>query len=150
MTPKRSVPARARDSERTVARTDDKGWGRRKLGMEKPLGGTVRAGMGRREGRRRGWMRSLPASLPTRHPSRGGAGPQRASQPQLGSSRPEPVCLGGKAASGEGRVSAGWPKAPLTVTVSRPRKPCMLPVPYWMDRGSFRFWKVEDLAGSKR
>lgn len=93
----------------------------------------------------------IPPSIPTHQAPQSGRGrTQRASQPQLGSSWPEPACLGGKAASGEGRVSAGWPKAPLTVTVSRPRKPCMLPVPYWMDRGSFRFWKVEDLAGSKR
>lgn len=40
--------------------------------------------------------------------------------------------------------------SPLTMTVSIPRKPCMLPVPYWMDRCWPRFRKVEDLAGSKR
>lgn len=47
-------------------------------------------------------------------------------------------------------MSAGWPKAPLTVTVSEPRNPSMLPVPYWMDRGWPRFWKVEDLDELKR
>lgn len=80
----------------------------------------------------------------------GGAGPKG----PLGTSRrfspPEPPCLGKKAADGEGKVSAGWPKAPLTVTVSEPRNPSMLPVPYWMDRGWSSFRKVEDLDGLKR
>lgn len=145
--------AQAWDSEPAVARTEEKGWRRWELGTEKPLRGTLGADLGRRRGRDepQPLLAKIPLeSLPTRPPRGAGAGPKGPLCPSWRCSPPEPGRPGGRAAGGEGKVSPGWPQAPLTVTVSRPRNPCMLPVPYWMDRGLFRFWKVEDLAGSKR
>lgn len=141
-----------------MARTDERGWGRWTLGTEKPLVGTQGAGLGRRGGRDEPQSPPVKIALriPTHQAPHRGSGwgwcvdrTQRASPPRLEVQPPEQL-LGGRAATRERKVSPSWPQAPLTVTVSRPRKPCMLPVPYWIDRGSFRFWKVEDLAGSKR
>ena len=44
------------------------------------------------------------------------------------SSLPEPGVRESKA-GGEGKVCAGWPGASLTMTVSEPKTPSMLPVP---------------------
>jgi hypothetical protein len=117
-------------------------------------GGAVKAAKGRSRGRKATRHSQLPPEILLRiltiEPP-GGQHPkgslvsthQRCGPPEPGSQDREVVIE-------KGRVDSSQPTAPLTVTVSSPRKPCTLPVPYWMNRGLLRFWKVEDLEGLKR
>lgn len=120
------VLGQVEDSELTMARADERRIGKMETSWRSSSGGarglTWEGADARRESPQLLLAKILSKSNPPDHP--GGQDPKgRQGDP------PEPGGLGGQAAGGEGRVSPGWPKAPLTVTVSKPITPRMLPLP---------------------
>ena len=102
-----------------MARASEKGVGKMETGPREAS--RVGADMGRKRGREGGtprgccWLNSLSESSPRGASHRGRT--QRAPWHQPWHS-PEPGCLGGAVAGGEGKARTGWSQAPLTVTVS--------------------------------
>ena len=93
------------------------------LDPEKPLGWDSRDDMGGRRGRERGTaqggcgQKSPPESFPTGPPT--GAGPSWPLDSGPGAALSQGVWVeSGSPVGAGGKASAGWPEAPLTMTVS--------------------------------
>ena len=102
-----------------MPKLNEKGVGKMETGPREAS--RVGADMGRKRGREEGAPRSCCWLKPLSESSPGGAThkgrTQKAPWHQPWHS-PEPGCLGGVVAGGEGKGRTGWPQAPLTVTVS--------------------------------